>query len=361
MHLAINGTDLGRQRGGNESFLMGLLQGINQASLPVTTTVLAAPAGLHTLRRSGYQGRITDIGVYRRVPFYLWQQSQLLRGIKPDWYLSTYFLPPGLPCNGAVIVHDVSFCAHPEYFPLPIAMYMRALTRQAIRRAQVVAVDSQFSARETVRYYPESAPKTVITYPGVDNAFLTEIDKQAIAGILERYHLRPGYILAIGNIHPRKNLARLLDAYALLQHRKRDVPRMVWVGIQRWSSAALVERAAQMGVALPGFIDAAHLPAVYQAADVFVYPSLYEGFGLPVLEAMASGTPVVCSNTSSLPEAAGNAALLVNPNDTEELAEAIQTVLDDHEVRKALTIGGYQQARKYCYADTARSLYEALV
>ncbi|MCE5258220.1 MAG: glycosyltransferase family 4 protein [Chloroflexi bacterium] len=360
MHLAVNGSDLGRQRGGNESFILGLLQGFEQAGLPVELTTLASPEGIRMLETIGYRGRVVDIGAYRRLPFHLWQQSGILRKLHPDWYLSTYFLPPLLPCQGAVIVHDVSFRAHPEYFPPTISCYMRILTGQAIRQARVVAYDSGYTAREVARYYPESKDKGIVTYPGVNLRFLQPEDKRDEASVLAQLKLRPGYILAIGNIHPRKNLERLLDAYLALRDEGLHLPEMVWIGLPRWQSGALVAKAVDCGVRLPGYVQSEHLPALYRAAAAFVYPSLYEGFGLPVLEAMASGTPVICSNTTSLPEAAGDAALLVNPLDTAALGSALRRLLNDFHLQQELAQRGYQQAARFTYTDTARVLWQAL-
>jgi len=357
-HLAINGSDLGRQRGGNESFILGLLQGIAQAGLPVRVTTLVSEAGAQVLRSIEYHGEVANYGSYHRIPYQLWQQTRLLENIHPDWYISTYFLPFRVPCSGAVIVHDVSFRAHPEYFPPVVSTYMRYLTGQAIRQARVVAFDSYFTACEAARYYPVVGDKGVITYPGIDPLFLQPVSE--VKTVLDRYSLNPGYLLAIGNIHPRKNLERLLEAYLALKAELPSVPQMVWIGLPRWQSSALIKRAENVGIVLPGYVQAAHLPAIYRSARVFIYPSLYEGFGLPVLEAMASETPVICSSTTSLPEVAGDAALLVNPLDIAALKTAILSLLTDHELEQKLVARGLQQVIRFSYANTARTLYEAL-
>ncbi|MHB1357274.1 MAG: glycosyltransferase family 4 protein [Anaerolineae bacterium] len=360
MHLVINGTEIGRQRGGNESFLLGLLQGIQDAAIPLHVTLLVTPAGAKVVKPFADTCQIIDIGAYHRLAFYLWQQTALLRRLKPDWYLSTYFLPPFLPCRGAVIVHDVSFCAHPSYFPPVIALYMRLLTGLAIRRAQVVALDSEFTAREVQQYYPQVAEKGIVTWMGVDRRFMSSDFAKDDHQVLDRYRLQGPYILAIGNIHPRKNLARLLEAYRQLSSSDAATPSMVWIGMPRWNSADLIREALEAQVILTGYVPPEDLPALYRGAAVFVYPSLYEGFGLPVLEAMASGTPVICSNTSSLPEVAGDAAYVVDPYDVNALAGALGRVLAEPQLADELRQRGYQRAQRFTYADTARTLYRAL-
>jgi glycosyltransferase involved in cell wall biosynthesis len=360
MHLVINGTEIGRQRGGNESFLMGLLQGIQDAELPLQVTVLVASGGVIGAEPFKAMCQIIDIGAYQRLPFYLWQQTTLLRRIKPDWYLSTYFLPPLLPCRGVVIVHDVSFRAHPSYFPPEIALYMRLLTGLAIHKAGVVVLDSEFTAQEVKHYYPQVAAKGVVTWMGVDGRFRQPPVRDDLE-VLQKYGLQTPYIMAIGNIHPRKNLARLLEAYRQLTSNNVAMPRMVWIGLPRWGSADLIRQALETGVLLPGYVPADDLPALYRGAAVFVYPSLYEGFGLPVLEAMTCGTPVICSNTSSLPEVAGDAACMVDSQDINALAAVLYRVLHDQQFYSELRHRGFQRVRQFTYAETARILYKALI
>jgi glycosyltransferase involved in cell wall biosynthesis len=360
MHLVINGTDIGRQRGGNESFILGLLQGIQDAAIALQVTVLVTSNGAKEVASLAKICEVIDIGQYRPLPFYLWQQTALLRRLKPDWYLSTYFLPPSMPCRGVVVVHDVSFCALPDYFPPVIAWYMRLLTGLAIRKAQVVALDSEFTAREVQRYYPQVSTKGVVTWMGVDRRFGHAAEAKDDRQVLEKYGLQDPYILAIGNIHPRKNLAHLLEAYRQLSQGNNTVPRMVWIGLPRWNSAHLIHEALELGVILPGYVPADDLPALYRGAAVFVYPSLYEGFGLPVLEAMACGTPVIASNTSSLPEVVGDAAILVDPCDVNALARALRQILADQSLVSELRQRGFQRVSHFTYADMARLLYRAM-
>jgi glycosyltransferase involved in cell wall biosynthesis len=358
MHLAINGTEIGRQRGGNESYLLGLWQGLQ--TVPVDVTWLLTPTGRETLpdvHSARYES--CDVGIYRRLPFFVWQQTRWLRRLRPDWYVSTFFLPPLAPCRTAVLVHDLSFRAHPDFFPATIAWYMRVLTGLAIRQATRVIALSEFTRSEIARFYPRALDKTAVVHPGVVPRFEAGPAPDDAAR-LARYDLPRGYILAIGNVHPRKNLARLLDAYAALRRRQSDVPPMVWVGVARWGSDALLARARRAGVLLPGFVAEADLPAVLREAAVLVYPSLYEGFGLPPLEGMACGTPVIVHHGTSLPEAVGEAALMVDARDGLALAGALARVLEDAALRVRLREAGLARARAFTWERTARNLIEVL-
>ncbi|MBN1580735.1 MAG: glycosyltransferase family 4 protein [Anaerolineae bacterium] len=361
MHLVINATEIGRQRGGNESYLAGLIAGLAELEPAIRVSLLTCDWG-KALDLPPMFAQV-NLGPYRRLPFLLWQQTRVLRRLEADWYVSTFFLPPLTPCRGTVLVHDLSFRAHPEYFPRFIAFYMRWLTGFAVWRSERVIALSEFTRRELERFHPRSGHKIVVVYPGIDAAFKPAYDGDAgvdDARIVRRYGLEPGYILAVGNIHPRKNLARLLDAYLGLRERRASLPQMVWVGLRRWESGSLVERARSSGVLLPGFIAQEDLPALYRQATILVYPSLYEGFGLPPVEAMACGTPVITSETTSLPEAVGKAALTVDPDSVEAISSAMARLLDDRDLRQALSQDGILHARGLDWKRTAHSLLSAL-
>lgn len=363
MHLLINATDIGRQRGGNESYLTGLLDGLCErgACSQHKIEALATDEGTRTITAHPRLAPLSaiNIGCYRRLGFYLWQQTQLIRRVRPDWYLSTFFLPPVLPARGAVLVHDMSFRAHPEYFPASIALYMRLLTGQALRQAERIIALSEFTRQEIVRFHPQAAPKIAVVYPGVGREFTAQ-PQGSDQAVLHSYGLRRGYIFAVGNIHPRKNLARVLQAFQALQARFGDGISMVWAGLERWSSDALTGQAQQAGVHILGFVPPEHLPALYRQAALLIYPSLYEGFGLPPVEAMACGTPVVASHSTAIPEAIGNAGILADACDVAALTEAIERVWQDAELRGRLRERGLVQAQRFQWTQTAGHLLNAL-
>ena len=356
-HVVINASEMGRRRGGNEAYLAGLIEGLTELDPSTRVSLLTCEWGEPLDLPSVFNQ--VSVGHYQRLPFFLWQQTLALRRLDADWYVSTFFLPLAVPCRQAVLIHDLSFRAHPEYFPVVVAAYMRLLTGLSIRRADRVLALSEFTLRELARFYSPSTDKTVRVYPGVGRLFRAEPEACEEA-VLHSYGLESGYILAMGNIHPRKNLSRLLDAYEYLRQHGRAAPRMVWVGAPRWGSDELLERARAAGVILTGFVAQHDLPALYRGAEMLVYPSLYEGFGLPPAEAMACGTPVITSNTTSLPEVVGQAALTVDPTDVRAIAGAMARLLDDAALRRDLIEAGIQRSQRFTWPRATRHLLAAL-
>jgi glycosyltransferase involved in cell wall biosynthesis len=343
---------------------MGLLDGLAAAAGEATAqiTAIVTEEGAHLLEGDPRLHRIDieNVGAYRRLPFHLWQQTAVLRQVRPDWFVSTFFLPPVIPCRAAVLIHDLSFRAHPEYFPPSIAAYMRLLTGQAIRRANLIVALSEFTRRELLRYYPTAGPNVVVVYPGVGDEFqpngVTTADNMLLADL----DLHEPYLLAVGNIQPRKNLARLLEAWERIRDQQQTLPVMVWVGLDRWGSGELVDRARAAGVRLLGFVPPSHLPTLYRSAQALAYPSLYEGFGLPPLEAMACGTPVLAANTTSLPEAVGDAAVTVDPTNVAGLADGLAQVLFNDALRRDLRAKGLAHAARFHWSRTAAQLLDFL-
>jgi glycosyltransferase involved in cell wall biosynthesis len=361
MHLVINATELGRQRGGNESYIRGVIDGLAALKPALEITLLTCDWDTDLELPAAF--RQVNLGPYRRLPFFLWQQTAILKQLQADWYLANFFLPPVLPCRGAVLVYDLSFRAHPEYFPRTVAWYMAWLTGIALKQAACVFTISEFSRQELFRFYPVETDKVFNIRGGVGPAFRPLDDPVKMAAektVLARYGINQPYIFALGNIHPRKNLARLLEAYLHLQSERDSVPAMVWGGLKRWDSGELLDRARAAGVVLPGFIAQEDLPALYRQAEMLVYPSLYEGFGLPPAEAMACGTPVITSNRTSLPEVVGQAALTIDPTRPEEITAAMARLLDEPALRKSLRQAGIERARRFTWEETARQMLAAL-
>jgi glycosyltransferase involved in cell wall biosynthesis len=187
-----------------------------------------------------------------------------------------------------------------------------------------------------------------------DSEFAGDADVLASLGVE-----RP-YLLSVGNIHPRKNLDRLLGAWEQLRQAGQPVPGMVWVGVGRWESNELLTKARACGVRFLGFVEQSCLPALYRQSEAFVYPSLYEGFGLPPVEAMACGTPTLVSNATSLPEAVGDAAVLVDASSIDALAQGLAQVLFEPELRATLRARGLAHAARFNWERTALQLLETL-
>lgn len=224
---------------------------------------------------------------------------------------------------------------------------------------------SESTKKDAVRLCGLDEAKIKVIYHGVSPRF-RPAGPEAVSAVRQRYGLPDRFVLSLGTIEPRKNLTSLLEVWHALSSGGVP-PKLVIAGSKGWLYAPFFSKLRELGledqVLFTGYVPEEDLPAVYSAAELFVYPSLYEGFGFPVLEAMACGAPVITSNTSSLPEVAGQAALLVDPTSLEELSAAIGRVLENQELRNQLRARGLEQAARFSWERTARetlSVYESL-
>lgn len=262
-------------------------------------------------------------------------------------------------CPAVVTVHDLSFVRYPQAFPPMQRLYLRSQARRSARSARRIIAVSQATRRDVAGLLGAPAERVDVVYNGVDAAF-RPAPASEVAEFRRRKGLPERFILHLGTLEPRKNLVRLVQAFDQVR-RQAGRPaelKLVLAGGRGWDYAAIFQEVARLGlgqeVLFPGYVPDQELPWWYRSATVFAYPSLLEGFGLPVVEAMACGTPVVTSNTSSLPEVAGEAALLVDPASSEMLADALQAVLSDPALAQNLAAAGLAQAGRFSWQRTAR-------
>lgn len=277
-----------------------------------------------------------------------------------------FILPPVKPGTRAILtVHDLSFVREPHTVMPGMEAHLNKWVPQSVRRADHVITISEATRQDLIELYQTPPEKITTLYPGVTAEFKSVEATDTLATVRRKYGLddRP-FILSLGTIQPRKNYKRLIQAFAQID----DTFSLVIGGGKGWYYADIFTEIAKLGlekrVNFPGFIADADLPALYSAASLFVYPSLYEGFGLPILEAMACGTPVVASNQSSLPEVVGEAGLLVNPLDVEALATAMSQVLTETSLSQKLSLAGQMQAKKFTWERMVTKLlklYQTLI
>jgi len=270
-----------------------------------------------------------------------------------------YVLPPLVGCKSVVTIHDCIHLMFPQYLPNRLApAYARASIVMAAKRATRVMTVSESSKRDILRFVDVPADKIDVIHNAFDERFGVEPREEDVERVRERYQLHDEFVLYAGNVKPHKNLGRLIEAFNLVRNRGLHHLKLVLIGDEISKYAAL-RRAVHHHqlhkyVRFLGYLPEETLAVMYHLASVFVFPSLYEGFGLPPLEAMASGTPVVTSNLSSLPEVAGDAALLANPYDPSSIADAIHTALTDETVRKSLRSKGLARASQFSWEESAR-------
>lgn len=305
--------------------------------------------------------RAAPAAVRRPFPRIVWEQTALplaLARAGADLYHGAAYAMPMLAGVPAIVtVHDLAFFRVPETFPRAQGFYLRAATRWSARRAAALVAVSAHTRRELIDVLGADPGRVHVVPNGADDTFrpLPPDDVQAWrrrAGLPERF------FLTVGTLQPRKNIGTLLAAHARLRADDPTTPDLVVAGAPGWGDDDPVRRVADLGLAghvhFPGYLPPEDLPRLYNAATVFACPSRYEGFGLPVLEAMACGTPVVVSDASSLPEVAGAAGVLVGPDDTAGWAAALSALAADPDRRAALSAAGLARAARFTWRRAAR-------
>jgi glycosyltransferase involved in cell wall biosynthesis len=299
------------------------------------------------------------------LPDPLWHAATALRASRGcDVFFSTnsYLTTWGLAIPSAVLVHDLIAFLPAARAQSRAARIERATAGLAVRRAARLVCNSRSTETDLIRFFPRAAGKTAVVPFAADARFHAPPAGAELAAVAGRYGVEPGgYVLASGTLEPRKNLVRLVRAHARLPEELRREHPLLIVGPRGWEEEELLRVAAgAQGVTLAGFVPDADLAGLYAGCSAFCYPSLYEGFGLPVLEAMAAGAPVVTSQVSSLPEVGGDAAIYVHPEDEDSIRAALDELLRAPEKRAELSERGRARAAEYSWERTARRVLEEL-
>ncbi|PWT81071.1 MAG: glycosyltransferase family 1 protein [Blastocatellia bacterium] len=288
-----------------------------------------------------------------KLPLALWREHVAL------FHAPHYVLPPLVHCRSVVTIHDCIHLMFPQYLPNRFALaYARKSVALAAKRATRVLTVSESSKRDILRFVNIPAEKIDVIYNAYDERFAIEPKEEDVVRVSERYQLRDEFVLYAGNVKPHKNLTRLIEAFHIVRNRGLNHLKLILIGDEISKYAALRRAVHQHQlhkyVRFLGYVPEETLAVMYRLAGVFVFPSLYEGFGLPPLEAMASGTPVVTSNVSSLPEVAGDAALLVDPYNPAAIADGIYQVLTDEAARRSLRQKGVIRAQQFSWEESVR-------
>ncbi|HEX8142225.1 MAG TPA: glycosyltransferase family 1 protein [Pyrinomonadaceae bacterium] len=361
MHIAIDAHSVGAGLAGNESYVTNLIEALAEIDTANRYT-------LYVTKREAvarFSGRWPHVSIRMtlphtpllRIPLTL---SAELRRRPVDLLHVQYTAPPLAPCPVVATIHDLSFEHLPETFKRRSRTQLRLTVRRTARMARTVIVPSEFSRRDLIETYglsPESVKRTPLA---AAPHFAPVKDEDERRRVKELYRIRGDYLLAVGAIQPRKNLVRLIEAYADLRRRRPQakLPQLVLVGKRGWlygetlSAARRHERDGDIHFA--GYVRESDLPALYTDALAFIYPSYFEGFGLPLLEAMACGAPVIAGNKTSLPEVVGEAGLLFDPFDGDALSAAIGRLIDDARLRAELRELGLARSRLFSWRETAR-------
>ena len=361
MRIAIDAHSVGTKLGGNESYAVNLIEALAQIDSANHYTIFVTT----NEARDRFHNRWPNFEVRStlphtpliRIPLTL---SAELRKRPVDVLHVQFTAPPFCPCPVVVSIHDLSFEHLPETFKRRSRTQLRLTVRHSARRAARILSLSEHGRRDLIETYgitPERIEAIPLAAP---EHYGPVSDYRELQRVRHNYGIHGDYILAVGSIQPRKNLARLIRAYASLRGDGPTVklPKLVLVGKCAWlydeTLRALEDTGVKEAVVLTGYVPEGDLPALYSGALCFVYPSYFEGFGLPPLEAMKCGAPVIVGNRTSLPEVVGDAALLVDPYDVEAIASGIKQLLGDQALRKELSLKGQERARAFSWRETAR-------
>lgn len=270
-----------------------------------------------------------------------------------------YAGPPFISVPVVTTVHDISYEHFPQYFTRKEVLQFRATIPLTARRAARVLTVSEYSKRDIVETYGIEDERVVVTYNGVSPAFRPLPPGETGAVTLKRYGIEEQYLLAVGNLQPRKNLVRLFEAYTRLRDSMPDIRhKLVVVGKKAWKFSPILDSVRRSrwndDIILTDYVPDEDLPVLYACAQALVYPSVFEGFGLPPVEAMACGTPVIVSDRSALPEITGEAGMKVDPFDVDGIASAMATIIREPGLAERLREAGLRQAGKFTWEECAQ-------
>lgn len=365
MHIAIDAHSVGAGLGGNETYAVNLIEALAEIDSVNRYTLYVTKK--EAIQR--FERRWPNVSLRRTLPHTPLVRIPLtltveLRRRPVDLLHVQYTSPPFTPCPVVNTIHDLSFEHLPETFNKRSLRQMRLTIRNSARTAAHIITASNFSRDDIVKTYKVKPERVTVTPLAPSSSFKPVHDAVRMEQVLGRYGIAGDYILTVGSIQPRKNLPRLINAYAKLFRERRfeNLPRLVVAGKRAWlyreTLAAASSTTVRDQIVFTGYVPDEDLSVLYSAAKCFIYPSFFEGFGLPPLEAMRCGTPTITGDQTCLPEVVGDGALLVNPFDEQSILEGIVNVLCDDRLRAQLREKGIKRAGSFDWKKTARQTLE---
>jgi len=361
LRIAIDAHSVGTGLGGNESYATNLIEALAEIDSVNSYT-------LYVTRREAlerFSGRWPNVSVRTTLPHTpliripLTLSAELRR--KPVDVLHVQFTsPPFSPCPVVVSIHDLSFEHLPQTFKWRSRKQLRITVRRSAREAAQVIALSEYARDDIINTYGVAPEKVSVIPLAAPAHFRPVLDEEQLQRVRQTYGIEGDYILSVGAIQPRKNLSRLVAAYSRLRRARPEgnLPKLVLVGKCAWlydeTLRSIKELEVSDSVILTGYVPESDLPALYSGALALVYPSYFEGFGLPPLEAMQCGTAVIVGDKTSLPEVVGDAGVMVDPFDEDDIAAAIEKVINDSNLREQLRVKGLERAKLFNWRKTAR-------
>lgn len=364
IRVAIDGMLLTRHFSGVETSILNLSRALARLGRDQCTLFVPREFEEDEITGRRFATNTRNVPATRRVARIVWEQCVLpgiLKSGRFDVLHAPGYLAPLCASTPVVLnVYDLIAIQFPQWCRLTNRINYRLLLPPSVRKAAAVIVPSQCVARDVGTVFPQAAGKTHVVPLGVDRAFRPVRVESREEALRRKHNLGGGFLLFVGNREPKKNLGALVDAFRLLKEAGGVLQKLVFVGGKEWGCRGLYAQIRTCGLAdeiiFAGYASEDDLVSWYNMADVMVMPSLYEGFGLPPLEAMACGVPVVCSNSGALPEVVGDAALTVAPSDTGALANALRQVLRDAALRRTLVGRGLERAARFSWDAAAEGV-----
>ena len=371
MRIGIDYTAAIRQSAGVGRFVQGLVTALVKLDRENQYTLMySRPERNSSPPRFPTESNVTARSLFltERLTNILWYKLgiavpiELIGPVADLYYFPDFALPPVRRGRSVITVHDLSFLLVPDCADARLRAHLEKVVPMSVRYADFVTADSENTRSELTALLDVEPNRVAVVYGGVDDQFHPVVDEAQLQSVRTKYGLFSPFVLYVGTIEPRKNLGRLLRAHIRLRTKYGSRHQLVVAGGLGWLYQDVLrdieEIASEHEVIFLGRVPDQDLPSLYSLADVFAFPSLYEGFGLPPLEAMACGVPVVCSNTSSLPEVVGDAGVLVSPYDVDALSDALASLLNDPVRRRELADRGVVRARRFTWERSARQLLE---
>lgn len=355
------------QRLGSNQVAFELLKNLEKIDKVNDYTILLPEEPLQDMpgRRQGWEYKIVR-------PKKLWTRIALPLSLfcakeKPDIFFSpTHYTPRFSPVKRVMMVFDLAFLHYPEMFMKRDYYKLKKWTEISVKNADKIITISQSSKRDLVKVYKLNPKKITVSYPGYDQAiFYPREDKEKVNKVLSRYNIYEPFIIFIGTVQPRKNLKRLIEVFKRIENLKLViVGKTLGPGRKGWMYEDILEMPKRLGieerVIFTGFVPTCDLPYLLSSAKAYVLPSLYEGFGIPIVEAMACGIPVIVSNTSSLPEVVGKNGLLIDPQSNDQMEQAIRIITVDKKLWIKLSKASLKRAKFFSWVKMAKEVKKVL-
>jgi len=305
--------------------------------------------------------RLFQYGVYRRIWSYIPIKYNFLFRSNSDIYqFFNFVVPPNISGTVITTIHDLTYKLYPNTMDASNKKRLEKDMKSTIKRADYIITISESSKRDIIKYLHVDENKIQVIYPGVDEVYKKVLNSDEIIAVKNKYNIHGKYLLYLGTLEPRKNIETIIRAYSCFKKSDKENIKLVLAGKKGWLYDNIFKLVKEFdiedSVIFTDYIDDSDKATLYQGAEMFLFPSLYEGFGMPVIEAMASRIPVITSNSSSLPEVSGEAAIITDPLDYKKISESIELILNDNGLREKMVNEGIKQANKFSWDLSAEKL-----